>query len=221
VELGQPIPHDAANEASGVRHQRGEMLGIACDRLLSSTNRKHFHKTLERCRVVGGDRAVCACVVLIGAKGALGHDRGASEFFVTVEEPKLDKVAGGPAAEFPESLELALVVLAPARRISGFVRSFEFDEGARRTADPDERDIGPTHARVSKLGDDDQARTGGQFQKQAFKQLLERWSECRLWNIGVRSAKLPYSSRVGFQEISEAHRVLLMSGLLHVITKFG
>lgn len=52
---------------------------------------------------------------------------------------------------------------------------------------------------------------------ESFEQLLECRGKRRFRNISVRSAKLPYSKRVGLKEIIDGHRILLMCAVLHVI----
>ena len=116
-----------------------------------------------------------ASVVLVGTKGSFRHDDRGSELFVTMKEAKLGKIAGRPAAQFPESLELALIMsLAPSCRVSGFCRRFHLNKGTWWRALPDECDVGPAHARVSILGKHREPRRNGQQRKQILEKLLER-----------------------------------------------
>jgi hypothetical protein len=117
VQFGQPISDYAAHKARGVRHQFSKVLGVARDWLLSRTRDKHLHKPLERCGVLVGNCPLCTRVVLVRAKGALGHHYRTAQLVTAVVEPKLGEVAGAPAAQFLKSLKLALVLIAPARRI--------------------------------------------------------------------------------------------------------
>lgn len=217
VEFSQPAPHDAANEAGGMRHQCGKMLGIARNWLLPRTRTEHLDQTEERCSVVFGNRTVSAGVVLIRVKGALSHHHRTAKFVVAMKQTKLREIAGRPACQFLESLILALVVTAPARRVGRLCGRLEFDEGASRRALPHERNIRAADARVSVFGNNGKSWGGRQERHESFEQLLECRGKRRFRNISVRSAKLPYSKRVGLKEIIDGHRILLMCAVLHVI----
>jgi hypothetical protein len=95
-----------------------------------------------------GYRSISTRVIAIGAKAALGNDNRGTVFVGTIEQTEFDKVAGCPARQFPEPLELPLVMAAPTRRISRCCRRFKLNEGARRRALPDERYVGPPDAGV-------------------------------------------------------------------------
>ena len=209
VKFGQAIAHNPADKASGMGHQLRKMRGIARVWLLSSSIAQALNYTHQRCRIMLCNRLVGARVVAIGAEATVGDDRGAAEFFVSVEQPNLGEIARRPAGEFLEALELARICSTPAGRISRFRGRLEFDKGARRRTCSIERDIRPADARIQKLRRDEQPLRHRQKRDQSLKQLLECRGERRLRNIRVRSAKLSNSLRVGLQEEGDAHGLLL------------
>ena len=99
-----------------------------------------------------GDRAIGARIVSVRAKSVLGHHRGRVVLLATNEQTELGKIAGRPARQFLEALEPALVVTTPPRRIRRLRGRLQLDEGARRRALPDERDIRPPDAGVTIFG---------------------------------------------------------------------
>src|SRR5579872_431009 len=146
VEFEQSVPHDPANEASGMSHQRREMFSVARGRFLSGACGKRIDQTQERSSVVFGNLTISARVVLVRAKGALRQHYRIAKFFATLKQTKLDKIAGCPAVKFFEPLKLAAILIAPARRIGGLCGRLKFDESPRGRPLPNERDVWPPDA---------------------------------------------------------------------------
>jgi hypothetical protein len=163
-----------------------------------------------------GYRSISTRVIAIGAKAALGNDNRATVFVRTIEQAELGEVAGCPARQFPEPLELPLVMAAPTRRISRCCRRFKLDEGSRRRALPDERYVRPPDAGIPIFRQHGQSLPDRQDPDQSFKQLLESRGKRWLGNVGVRSPKLPDPLRVSLQE-RDAHGLSLMCWVLSFI----
>ena len=97
MKLGQPVLHDAAYEASGMRHQRRKVLSVARARFVPCRIAQPLDQTQERGGVVFGNRSVGAGIIPIGAKAMLGNYDCAAVFVGTIEQAELCKVAGCPA----------------------------------------------------------------------------------------------------------------------------
>jgi hypothetical protein len=170
MEFRQPVLNDAANQARGVSHQGREMLGITRDRFLARARHQHLDKAKEWRSVMFGNGAIGARVILIGTKDALGYDDRVAAFVIAMEQSKLREIAGAPAAQFPKSFILALVVATPTRGIRRLVRRFQFDERPRRCAPPHQCDVRPSDTRIPKFWDDGQSWGGRQFSNDALQQ---------------------------------------------------
>ncbi len=152
-----------------------------------------------------GNLTISTRVVLVSAKGTLRHNHRNAEFVVTAKQTKFSKIAGRPAVKLLDLFKLAFILVAPARRVGWLGGRLKFNESARRRSLPHERDVRAPNAWISIFGHNDQPRSGREYRKQPFQQLLKSWGERRFRNVRVRSAKLPDSMGICLQEVSDAH----------------
>jgi hypothetical protein len=179
-----------------MREEFGKVLSVSRRRFLPGTESEQFDKALKGRRIVFGDRAVGARVLLIGPERAFGKDQRAALFFVTIKETKFREIARRPATQFSETFELRFILSAPARRIGWFVGSLEFDKGPWWRALPHQGDVRPPNARISIFRDDDQPMPSGQKSKRGFEQLLKGWGESRFRDIRAGAPQFPDPPRI-------------------------
>src|ERR1700730_8663811 len=96
-------------------------------------------------------------------------------------------------------------MVAPTRRIGGFRRRFQFNEGTRRRALSHECNVWTADAWVSVLRHDDQSRVAGQEGKKCFEQLLKRRSKGSFGNVRVGLAEFSNAACVGLEQGCNGH----------------
>jgi hypothetical protein len=195
------------------------MLGVSGDRLVTCSSCKPLNQLQKRRDVVVCNCTICTRVLLIRAECAFRHHHRGANFLIAVKEPKLRKIAGAPAAQLLETLELPTVLLAPAGRIGRLRWGLELDEGARGTALSHESDIRPPDTRVSVFRNNDQPRRDGEQGNQSLEQPLKSGGKRRLRNGRIGSAEFPDAVRVSLKDASRAHHTLVTCAPFRVICR--
>jgi len=97
------------------------MLGVTRDRFLSCSRRKRFDEPQERREIVISNYLVGSGIRLVRPQDSFRHYQCFAAFLMAMEKSKGAEIARRPATQFPESLELSLILPTPPGRIGRLI----------------------------------------------------------------------------------------------------